>query len=264
MSERIDGGESQRRPGALGVHSLDHFSLTVPDLAEAADFYTTFGLDVRAEGDSAGLYAFGSAHRWAVLEKGAQKKFGYLSFGIYEEDLAGFRDRLGRRNIPLVAPPAGRESNGIWFHDEEGNLVEVAIRPKSLPTEKSVFGEVPVPAGVAGAPPAAARRSCGRAGGTGGRVRRRGQADDRGAAATHRRCGPSRLRAGAAVDRQGIDARAAYLSKAGRRGKTRAACGSGGYAARLRGRDRVRPVGTEHSVLAVSRQTRDTGDRHPS
>ena len=30
--------EAVRRPGVLGVHSLDHFSLTVPDLAKASDF----------------------------------------------------------------------------------------------------------------------------------------------------------------------------------------------------------------------------------
>lgn len=27
-----------RRPGVLGVHSLDHFALVVPDLAEAARY----------------------------------------------------------------------------------------------------------------------------------------------------------------------------------------------------------------------------------
>ena len=28
-----------RRDGALGVHSIDHFALAVPDLAEARHFY---------------------------------------------------------------------------------------------------------------------------------------------------------------------------------------------------------------------------------
>jgi catechol 2,3-dioxygenase-like lactoylglutathione lyase family enzyme len=40
------------------VHSLDHFALTVPDLAEAAAFYTIFGLDVRPEGTGAAIYTF--------------------------------------------------------------------------------------------------------------------------------------------------------------------------------------------------------------
>ena len=35
--------EATRRPGVLGVHSLDHFSMTVPDLEKAKIFYESFG-----------------------------------------------------------------------------------------------------------------------------------------------------------------------------------------------------------------------------
>lgn len=153
MNEYASAIDGQRRTNALGVHSLDHFSLAVPDLAEAAAFYTSFGLDVRAEGNDAGLYAFGSTHRWAVLQEGPRKQFGHLSFGIYEDDLPAFCHRLDRMNIPRVAPPPGSASNGVWFRDEEGCLVEVAIKPKSSPVAKSAFGDVSVGAGVAGAPP---------------------------------------------------------------------------------------------------------------
>src|SRR4051812_1674850 len=34
---------------AVGVHSLDQFVLTVPDLASAQRFYGSFGLDVRED-----------------------------------------------------------------------------------------------------------------------------------------------------------------------------------------------------------------------
>ena len=37
-----------RRPGELGVHSIDHFNLVVPSLKDAERFYLSFGLDVRA------------------------------------------------------------------------------------------------------------------------------------------------------------------------------------------------------------------------
>jgi hypothetical protein len=36
MNEEVGVEKGLRRPGVLGVHSLDHFALTVPDLAEAA------------------------------------------------------------------------------------------------------------------------------------------------------------------------------------------------------------------------------------
>ena len=42
--------EATRRPGVLGVHSLDHFSMTVPDLEKAKTFYESFGLDVHNAG----------------------------------------------------------------------------------------------------------------------------------------------------------------------------------------------------------------------
>ena len=44
---------------ALGVHSLDHFVLAVPDLAPAQRFYSDFGLYVEAAGNALGLRTFG-------------------------------------------------------------------------------------------------------------------------------------------------------------------------------------------------------------
>jgi len=151
VNEEVGVEKGLGRPGVLGVHSLDHFALTVPDLAEAAAFYTTFGLDVRPEGTGAAIYTFGHPQRWAVLQEGKRKRFGYLSFGIYESDLPTFRNRLEQLNVPTVPPPRGFESNGIWFRDEEGNMVEVAVKAKSSPMEKSIFREVSSPAGVPGA-----------------------------------------------------------------------------------------------------------------
>lgn len=153
MAEHENAPGARRRPNALGVHSLDHFSLILPDLSEAADFFSCFGLDVRAEGNGAGVYCIGSSHRWATLSEGPRKKFGHLSFGIYDEDMPAFRDRLKRMSIALLPAPPGIDRDSIWFHDEEGNLIEVAAKPKSSPDEKSMFGETTVPAGVAGAPP---------------------------------------------------------------------------------------------------------------
>ena len=34
----------RRRPGALGVHSLDHVNVSVPDMDRARRFYGSFGL----------------------------------------------------------------------------------------------------------------------------------------------------------------------------------------------------------------------------
>ena len=56
MTQIMSVKQQPRRPGELGVHSVDHFNFVVPDLKAAQKFYTDFGLDVREEGNALGLY----------------------------------------------------------------------------------------------------------------------------------------------------------------------------------------------------------------
>ena len=126
-----------RRPNALGVHSMDTFNMVVPDLEKARTFYTKFGLDVREEGSGLGLYTFDHPHRWGLLSEGARKALGHLSFGIFEDDVPRFRDRLQQARVEQLDPPPGFESNGIWFKDCNGLLVELRVAEKSSPNAKS-------------------------------------------------------------------------------------------------------------------------------
>lgn len=48
-----------RRPGELGIHSVDHFHFVVPDIAVAQSFFGEFGLDVGAKGNLLTLNTFG-------------------------------------------------------------------------------------------------------------------------------------------------------------------------------------------------------------
>ena len=119
--------EPVRRPGELGVHSLDHFSLQVPDLAKARHFYSNFGLDVPEEGNRLGMYVGGNSHRWGTLSEGSKKKLSHITFGAYEDDLPRFRARLQEMKIKELDPPKGHESNGVWFRDHDGNLIELVV-----------------------------------------------------------------------------------------------------------------------------------------
>ena len=143
--------EATRRPGVLGIHSLDHFSLTVPDLDKAKSFYESFGLEVRKEGTGLALYTRGHPHRWGLLSEGPRKKLHYLSFGAFEDDLPRFREHLNQLGIELLDPPPGFESNGLWFRDHNGVPIEIRVAEKSSPSAKSVFSAVSAPPGVAGA-----------------------------------------------------------------------------------------------------------------
>jgi catechol 2,3-dioxygenase len=142
----------QRRPGELGVHSLDHFHFVVPDLAAAESFYSEFGLNVSRKGDSLALATLGLAHSWGTIGEGPRKKHQYMSFGAFEDDIERFAKRLLDMGIPRLDPPDGVDSNGLWFHDHDGNLVEIAVATKTSPNEKSVFGFKSAGPGERGAP----------------------------------------------------------------------------------------------------------------
>jgi len=136
----------------LGVHSLDHFGLEVPDLEPAKRFYAAFGLDVASHGSALALRTFGGDHRWGTLVEGKRKRLHHLSFGCYTDDFAKLRERAEANGVELVDPPPGFESNGFWLRDPTGLLVEVKVAPKTSPNHKTPGTFISSPEGVAGAP----------------------------------------------------------------------------------------------------------------
>jgi catechol 2,3-dioxygenase len=143
---------ASRREGVLGIHSMDNFNMLVPDLRQAKDFYSAFGLDVREEGNALGLYTFDNAHRWGSIAEAGRKKMNFLSFGIFEDEIDIFRKHVERQGIKLIDPPPGFESNGFWFRDHDGNVVEIRAAEKTSPNQKSEVFNVSAPANMAGAP----------------------------------------------------------------------------------------------------------------
>jgi catechol 2,3-dioxygenase len=144
--------EPTRRPGALGVHSVDHFAFTVPDLKIAQDFYTSFGLEVRESGNQLELYTKGHPHRWTSLGEAPRKALSYISLGIFAEDYERFRDNLERLGIARMDPPPGIESSGLWVRDCNGILVELRVAEKTSPSGKSEFQQPSGAPGVRTAP----------------------------------------------------------------------------------------------------------------
>ncbi len=139
-----------RRPGVLGVYSLDHFDMTVPDLDKAKVFYETFGLDVSQRDGRISLSTAGNPHCWSVLQEGPKKKLHYLSFGDFADDMPKFSERLKQMNVERLPTPPGFDSNGLWFRDHEGTPVEVRAAEKSSPNAKSTFTTTSEPPGVHG------------------------------------------------------------------------------------------------------------------
>jgi catechol 2,3-dioxygenase-like lactoylglutathione lyase family enzyme len=144
--------KANRRPGELGVHSLDRFHFVVPDLKPAQDFYGEFGLTVTENGNRLQLTATASPHVWGTVGEGVRKKHQYVSFGVFEEDFEPFARRLQAMGVPRLDPPSREESNGLWFRDHDGNLVEVKVAPKVSPAEKTAFSVQSVGGGERGQP----------------------------------------------------------------------------------------------------------------
>lgn len=128
-----------KRPGELGIHSMDTFNMVVPDLKVAQDFYSAFGLDVREEQNTLGLYTHGSKHRWGSVGEGPKKKLNFLSFGVFEEDFEPMKKRVEAEGIRLMDPPKGFDRNGIWFLDHNGVTIEIKVAEKVSPDEKVAF-----------------------------------------------------------------------------------------------------------------------------
>jgi catechol 2,3-dioxygenase-like lactoylglutathione lyase family enzyme len=126
-----------RRPGELGVHSLDRFNFMVPDLKQAEKFYGEFGLDLREENGALAMYTHGNPHKWGSVSEGKRKAMQFLSFGCFEDDMPAFRKRLDDMRIERLDPPRGFESNGLWFRDPNGMLLEIRVAEKSSPNVKS-------------------------------------------------------------------------------------------------------------------------------
>jgi catechol 2,3-dioxygenase-like lactoylglutathione lyase family enzyme len=135
------------------VHSLDHFAFTVPDLDEAARFYTEFGLDVRRVGGRIDLHTFGHRHRWGSIHRApGRKKLQYLCFGAYEEDFGALRGRLERMGVVRSTAHPLAQGPGVWCEDPQGVAVQLIVGPKVSPSEKRLAPKPVVPPGKGAAP----------------------------------------------------------------------------------------------------------------
>jgi catechol 2,3-dioxygenase-like lactoylglutathione lyase family enzyme len=141
-----------KRQGELGIHSLDHFSLAIPDMKKAEDFYKAFGLDLKAERSQMELSCAKDTHTWGILTEGPAKKLRYISFAAFEEDFEPLRKRVEGVGVQLLDPPPGFDSNGFWFCDPDNILIEVKVAGKTSPNEKMSFEMVSSPEGESGAP----------------------------------------------------------------------------------------------------------------
>src|SRR5689334_5141920 len=135
------------------IHSIGEFVLAVPKLEQGDHFYKSFGLDVREEGNHLALRAPGTGnYRWGRLLEGKNKFLHHVTFHCFGEDLQRFKTHLEAQRLRLLDPPAGFDSDGLWFYGHDGILMEIRIGPKTSPDELSKIVPPPLQPGVANAP----------------------------------------------------------------------------------------------------------------
>jgi catechol 2,3-dioxygenase-like lactoylglutathione lyase family enzyme len=142
-SDEIDELETEMTdpgvaPARAGVHSIDHFALNVPSILDAERFFAAFGLDVTRIGAHAAELELRAADgwHWARVLPAAGKSLAYLSFSCFENDLDAIRSQVLAADAKLVAGHLAGDSAGFWFHDPDGNLVQVKAGPKTSPNAK--------------------------------------------------------------------------------------------------------------------------------
>ncbi|WP_174365104.1 VOC family protein [uncultured Caballeronia sp.] len=118
-----------------GVHSIDHFALNVPSLSEAEHFFTAFGLDVKRTSGALDVRA-ADGHRWARILPADSKSLAWLSFNCFEGDLARIARQVSAAGSTIMSSNDATRSEGIWFADPDGNLLQVRAGPKTTPEAK--------------------------------------------------------------------------------------------------------------------------------
>jgi catechol 2,3-dioxygenase-like lactoylglutathione lyase family enzyme len=128
-----------RRTDLLGIHSLDHFCIAVPDLSEAQTFYSSFGLNAVARDGGLALATTSQKHRWGQLIEGPSKQLQYVSFGAFADDMPRFAEKLKQHGVERLNAPPGLDSDSIWLRSPQGHLVEIRAAEKVSPNEPSAF-----------------------------------------------------------------------------------------------------------------------------
>ncbi len=109
------------------IRNLQHFALAVPDVEAGRRFYETFGLEGEARGNRLALSCAGRAQDQVLLSEGPKRRLHHIGFGTDAAGLAAAKTRLEAAGVRLLDPPGEGVPDGLWFHDPDGNLVNLQI-----------------------------------------------------------------------------------------------------------------------------------------
>jgi len=109
----------------MSIQFLQHYCLTVPDLALGRKFYEDFGLEAEDRGDHLALRCSGRDQDQVLLVEGTRRRLHHISLGTNESALPGLREAINASGTEFVDPPVQVPNDGLWFRDPEGTLINV-------------------------------------------------------------------------------------------------------------------------------------------
>ncbi|WP_375508297.1 VOC family protein [uncultured Caballeronia sp.] len=126
-------------PDGASVHSIDHFALNVPSIADADRFFRAFGFDVSSGAGEARQLELRAVdgHRWARILPSDRKSLAYLSFSCFERDFEAILSQVKAAGAVVVERDPAPDGEAFWFHDPDGNLIQVKTGPKTSPSSKT-------------------------------------------------------------------------------------------------------------------------------
>ncbi len=133
------------RTGVTAVHSVERIVFTVPEIEPAQKFYTAFGMDVKSSDSQHGprvdLYTHGHPHCWmSVVANGQPKALQYLSFGIYGQDEAAFKQKIEASGLGCAPHPMAAalgNVGGLWLRSPDGVVIHLVVADKVSPNQKT-------------------------------------------------------------------------------------------------------------------------------
>ncbi len=117
----------------FGIHSIDHFALDVPGLEEATRFLDAFGFELESRPGELLLRTPHNAHVWAKVREGTHKQLAYLALNCFADDFAPLCEQILAAGAKAAAPARLAPDDGFWFHDPDGNLLQLKAGVKTSP-----------------------------------------------------------------------------------------------------------------------------------
>ncbi len=113
----------------MRVTGLLNYGLQVPSLTVGAEFYADFGLSPTERGDTVAIRCDERDQDQAVLVEGPSKRLHHVAFGVEPGSLATWQQHLETQGVVLVDGPREIPAGGLWFQDEDANLVQLRDQP---------------------------------------------------------------------------------------------------------------------------------------